>query len=314
MPYYAVKQGKTPGIYKTWSECEENIKGVNKAIFKKFETEIEANEFVNRTESKNKIFIDNKTFAENKYYFTDNYGATTSTRYCFVDTNEKKEISINTKNLSIENDHVVNRNHDFSSSINIYLNSIYLSENGNMKSIGSISIYFGSDDTRNELRKLEYDKYKDMTSDTVLFKSVLVAFNKVITEIVEEKSIILHTDSIDCIKYLTNDLVYTKNLPSYELIAKGHMIIKKYPNIKFYHSKSSYCTDWIHDINIFEAKRLNLENLKEYYDKMVFIFGKFKNCSFGKIFKSNPDYFDWCLINCKLQINEIRLFLESKND
>ena len=25
--YYAVKVGKTPGIYGTWSECEEQIKG-----------------------------------------------------------------------------------------------------------------------------------------------------------------------------------------------------------------------------------------------------------------------------------------------
>ena len=32
--YYAVKVGKTPGIYGTWSECEEQIKGFPGALYK----------------------------------------------------------------------------------------------------------------------------------------------------------------------------------------------------------------------------------------------------------------------------------------
>lgn len=289
MPFYAVKKGKIPGIYKTWLECEENVKDVDKAIFKKFESEDEAKEFIKGQEGKNKKYTYNKEI-------------------------DKKEISVNTKNLSIEGKHVVNKDHNFDSSINMYIDSLFIAENGDMKAIGSISVYFGIEDGRNEIRKIDSEKYKDLTKEMVLYKSVLVALNKVITEIVEEKSIIIHTQSIDCIKFLTNNLVYAKNLSCYELVAKGHMIINKYPNIKFYHNKSTYCTDWKHDYNLYESKKLNLNNLRNYYDKIVFTFGKFKNCTFGKIFISNPDYFDWCLINCKTQINEIKLFLESKND
>ncbi len=289
MPYYAVKKGKIPGIYKTWLECEENIKGIDKAIFKKFESEEEAKQFVKGTEIKNKTYQDNKQI-------------------------EKKEITVNTKNLSIDDKYIVNKEHDFDSSINLYIDSIFIGENGDMKAVGSISVYLGIGDNRNELRKMEYEKYKDLTKEMVLYKSILVGLNKVITEIVEEKTIIIHTQSIDCIKYLTNDLIYSKNLSCFELIAKGHMIINKYPNIKFYHNKSTYCTDWKHDCNLYESKKLNLDNLKNFYDKIVFTFGKYKNCTFGKIFISSPDYFDWCLINCKTQLNEIKLFLESKND
>lgn len=285
MPFYAVKKGKIPGIYKTWLECEENIKGVDKAIFKKFDTEYEANQFIKGHEYK------------------------TNTKQI-----DKKEITINTINLSINNEHIVSKDYNFDSSINIYIDSIFISENGDMKAIGSISIYFGKKDSRNELRKIDCEKYKDLNKEFVLYKSVLVALNKVITEIVEKKTIIIHTQSIDCIKYLTNDLVYAKNFSYYDLIAKGHMIIKKYPNIKFYHNKSTYCTEWINDCFLYESKKLNLDNLKDYYDKIVFTFGKFKNYSFGKTFISNPDYFDWCLTNCKTQLNEIKLFLESKND
>ena len=32
MKYYAVKNGKVPGIYNTWDECKENIHGFKGAI------------------------------------------------------------------------------------------------------------------------------------------------------------------------------------------------------------------------------------------------------------------------------------------
>ncbi len=51
MSYYAVKVGKTPGIYSTWAECEAQVKGYSGAIYKKFSTEEEALKFIG-TESK----------------------------------------------------------------------------------------------------------------------------------------------------------------------------------------------------------------------------------------------------------------------
>lgn len=35
MPFYAVANGRIPGIYKTWSECEAQVKGFTTAKFKK---------------------------------------------------------------------------------------------------------------------------------------------------------------------------------------------------------------------------------------------------------------------------------------
>ena len=48
--YYAVKRGKTPGIYTDWIECEKQIKGFSNAKFKKFATEELAQEYLNETE------------------------------------------------------------------------------------------------------------------------------------------------------------------------------------------------------------------------------------------------------------------------
>jgi ribonuclease HI len=50
--YYAVAVGKTPGVYRSWVECQEQIKGVSKAVYKSFSTESEALAFVQTNDSR----------------------------------------------------------------------------------------------------------------------------------------------------------------------------------------------------------------------------------------------------------------------
>lgn len=40
--YYVVWQGKQPGIYTSWAECQEQVIGVQGAVYKSFKTEAEA--------------------------------------------------------------------------------------------------------------------------------------------------------------------------------------------------------------------------------------------------------------------------------
>ena len=44
--YYAVRQGRVPGVYTTWADCEKQVKGFGGAIYKSFPTEAEALAFV----------------------------------------------------------------------------------------------------------------------------------------------------------------------------------------------------------------------------------------------------------------------------
>ena len=44
--YYAVKKGKTPGIYENWDDCKKQVIGFKGAVYKSFETEEEANEYM----------------------------------------------------------------------------------------------------------------------------------------------------------------------------------------------------------------------------------------------------------------------------
>lgn len=46
MKYYAVKEGKKPGVYTTWADCEAQVKGYPGADYKKFNNEEDARLFV----------------------------------------------------------------------------------------------------------------------------------------------------------------------------------------------------------------------------------------------------------------------------
>lgn len=53
IPYYAVKNGRKSGVFLSWSECEEQVKGFSGAEFKKFDSLVKAENFVSVTLDKN---------------------------------------------------------------------------------------------------------------------------------------------------------------------------------------------------------------------------------------------------------------------
>ena len=50
---YAVKNGKTPGIFETWDECKKSVDGYSGAVFKSFKTKDEALAFLGIESSSN---------------------------------------------------------------------------------------------------------------------------------------------------------------------------------------------------------------------------------------------------------------------
>lgn len=47
MAYYAVAKGRKVGIYGDWAQCEEQVKGFKGAVYKKFKSQREAEQFIN---------------------------------------------------------------------------------------------------------------------------------------------------------------------------------------------------------------------------------------------------------------------------
>ena len=60
--YYAVKIGKTPGIYLTWDDCKKMVDGYPGAVYKSFKTITEAEVFLN-TGSREEGSLKKETYA-----------------------------------------------------------------------------------------------------------------------------------------------------------------------------------------------------------------------------------------------------------
>lgn len=81
--FYAVRKGLVPGIYRTWPECEANVKGFPGAEFKSFGTEDDAKAFMAGTA------------AEPAGTAADANGAATLPRpYAFVDGSYNKKTGV----------------------------------------------------------------------------------------------------------------------------------------------------------------------------------------------------------------------------
>ena len=49
--YYAVKEGRVPGIYLSWDDCKKQVMGYSGAVYKSFSSETEAKAFINPEQS-----------------------------------------------------------------------------------------------------------------------------------------------------------------------------------------------------------------------------------------------------------------------
>ena len=58
--YYAVRKGRIPGIYRTWSECQKQVTGYPGAVFKGFVTEEEAQSFLHPGQSAKAKWTENE--------------------------------------------------------------------------------------------------------------------------------------------------------------------------------------------------------------------------------------------------------------
>ncbi len=70
MPYYGVRVGKVPGVYKSWSECREQIHKYPGAKHKRFSNPFSAQRFVAGDDGLPKmkqLTLDNKTNDQGKW-------------------------------------------------------------------------------------------------------------------------------------------------------------------------------------------------------------------------------------------------------
>jgi len=70
MPFYAVANGRDIGIFSTWDECNNSVKGYKNALYKKFDKRELAEEFI-QTNQQNSMVEKVDDFVPDYYVYTD---------------------------------------------------------------------------------------------------------------------------------------------------------------------------------------------------------------------------------------------------
>lgn len=214
MKYYAVANGRKTGIFLNWDECNKSVKGYKNAKYKKFDTKIEAQDFINRY---NNSAITNKTNIQQN--------------------NITNFFKLNTSDNVIDNDV------DDNDIINVYTDGSCIN-NGSDNAISGIGVYFGENDPRNISSKISGKQ----TNNTAELKAILKACEILGNEIKDNKQIIIHSDSKYSIHAFTKygDKLEkqgwiqknNKPIPNIELVKQGYHIFKNNKNIKLCHVKA----------------------------------------------------------------------------
>ncbi|MGN0342831.1 MAG: viroplasmin family protein [Roseburia sp.] len=97
--YYAVKVGKTPGIYRSWDECKAMVDGFSGAKYKSFASLKEAEAFLGgagteaEAELKAYAFVDGSYNSETKVYGYGGFLVKDGTRYVIQGSGDDPEMA-----------------------------------------------------------------------------------------------------------------------------------------------------------------------------------------------------------------------------
>jgi len=305
--YYAVKKGINPGIYLTWKECEENVKGFSSAKYKKFLSKEEAEEYLKEDIKKNlKEIKEDNNLKDNN--LKDNN----------LEDNNLEDNNLEDNNIEdddFEEKRIVNEEYNFSECINIYTDGSCIN-NGKDNAVGGFGVYFEGEYKKSISKKVKSKEGYKITNNRAELKAILSGLEKLEREIKEEKEIVIHTDSMYSIQVLTNKKTFErikkgKEVPNKDYVKKGYKLIRENANIKFHHVSAHTGKKDNHSIGNEKADKLANEAIKEEIGKIIFTFGKYKGENFMEVYKKDSKYLNWCMENSKNQIHDIKLFMDT---
>ena len=188
MSFYAVANGKQPGIYNTWKECCEMVKGFKNAIYKKFSNLEDAENFIEKSSENENENIDYYVYTDGAcknngiensqsgigIYFGENDERNLSEK---VEGNKQTNnvaelLAINKAFYIIENDLKENKR------IEIYSDSIYAVNSVRVYGSAFEIIKWKTDIPNKELIKNTYDLYKEYIGKNVFLKYIKAHTNK----------------------------------------------------------------------------------------------------------------------------------------
>ena len=226
MPFYAVANGKNKGIFLNWNDCNSSVKGYKNALYKKFDTKEEADNFIK---------MNNTNICENETIHKENQITS------FFDT-----INFNKKEEDI-----------FKPDYYVYTDGS-CSNNGKENALAGIGIFFGIDDVRNVSKKIEGKQ----TNNTAELSAIIETYYIIQNDILNDKKIAIVSDSEYAIKCVSSygEKCWKKSwnidIPNKEMVKTAYEIYKDKINIKFIHIKAHTNNTDIHSFGNDKADKL----------------------------------------------------------
>ena len=222
MVYYAVANGRTIGVFKTWTECKESVNGFKHACFKKFNTKAEAEAFVVENKVENKIIVEEPK-----------------------EPKEQEEQEAPKEIASIDDV----AEDDFKPDYYVYTDGA-CSNNGRKNAMAGIGIYFGKDDPRNVSREV----VGKQTNNTAELTAIIETFYIIEDDLDNNMNVCIVSDSEYAIRCVTSygkkcdASGWKKKMPNKELVKTVYQLYKDRTNVRFKHIMAHTSKTDIHSL------------------------------------------------------------------
>jgi ribonuclease HI len=221
MPFYAVTNGRTIGIFLNWNDCNNSVKGYKNALYKKFDTKEEADNFI--------------TVNEKNIHDTNN--------------------NIPKQNNIIMNS--INENDVFNPDYYVYTDGA-CSNNGRDNALAGIGIFFGINDNRNISKKIEGKQTNNTAELSAIIETYYIIENDILNG--KKIAIVSDSEyAIKCVSSY-GEKCYNKgwnvDIPNKELVKTAYEMYKDKLNIQFIHIKAHTNNTDIHSFGNDNADKL----------------------------------------------------------
>lgn len=217
--FYAVANGRTVGVFTNWTDCKHSVQGFSGAVFKKFDTKIDA-----------EAFIASKSLDEN-------YS---------LDLRQGVPVSA-----------VVSINREPPTDYYVYTDGA-CSKNGMRGASAGIGVYFGEGDVRNISKRLPGKQTNNVAELTAIISAFPfiesdIRGGKRIAIVTDSEYSIKCASSYGerCAKNGWID-----DIPNKELVRQIYTLYSREPNIRFIHVKAHTGLSDIHSVGNHHADRL----------------------------------------------------------
>jgi len=242
MVFYAVANGRTIGIFMTWNDCNNSVKGYKNAIYKKFVSKEEAIKFIHEN-NKTNININITDISNVKKQTTLTSFFEPKVNINDVKNNEKQEDVYES----------------FTPDYYVYTDGA-CSNNGNSSALAGIGIFFAMNDSRNVSKKVEGKQ----TNNTAELSAIIETYYTIESDLRNGKKVTIISDSIYAIRCVSSygkkcdDKGWMIDIPNKELVKTAYELYKDKinKNIQFIHIKAHTNYTDIHSIGNEQADKL----------------------------------------------------------